>query len=329
MQRGLFCRNKQNQAFKQRLIMPGVYFVTGGLGSGKGLAAVGKIREYARNGYPIAGNIDLYLDKLCNDINSKTTYTRIPDRPTVLDLMSLGYANTGYDPYENGLLVLDELATWFNARSWQEKGRKELIDWFVHARKYGWDIIFMVQDIDVLDKQLLGSLMDYHVPMTDLSKINIPVIGGLWRNYNKKGRPLTFPKIHRGVVMYKNLVKADAWTFRARDLYNAYDTKQIFIENYPHGAHCQLSRWHLEGRYTYKPNITMKTYLKAVYALIVGFASDALRIRVDLYKNTPNRSFVVKKGIADLQLMPNIERLKRSGQARLRYMQSSEIYIPI
>lgn len=309
--------------------MPGVYFVTGGLGSGKGLAAVGKIREYARNGYPIAGNIDLYLDKLCTDINSKTTYTRIPDRPTHLDLMSLGYANEGYDPYENGLLVLDELATWFNARSWQEKGRKELIDWFVHARKYGWDIIFMVQDIEVLDKQLLGSLMDYHVPMSDLSKINIPLIGGLWRNYNKKGRPLTFPKIHRGIVMYKNVVKADAWTFRARDLYKVYDTKQIFTENYPHGAHCQLSRWHLEGRYNQLAKITLKTFLNAIYALLVTGIAQALNLRIQLTVPIYEPSYTIKNGMAKLDLMPNRERLKRSPQARLRYLQSVEVYTPL
>ncbi len=235
-----------------------VYFVTGGLGSGKGLAGITKIREYAQNGRKIAGNIDVFLPELCKDINSKITYMRVPDRPTAHDLLSLGSGNDGYDPFENSLLVLDELATWFNARTWNDKGRAGLLDWLVHSRKHGWDVILMVQSIEVIDKQLFETLMGNHVPMSDMSQINIPILGRLFRQFHPKNRPLTFPKIHVGTVWYKNKVKADKWMFRARDLYKAYDTKQIFTENYPHGVHSQLSRWHLEGRYA-KMKASFKT----------------------------------------------------------------------
>ncbi len=227
-----------------------VYFITGGLGSGKGLAAIGKIREYAQNGCKIAGNLDVYLEHLCKDINSKITYTRVPDRPTAHDLNALGSGNEGYDPFQNSLLVLDELATWFNSRTWNEKGRAEILDWLVHSRKHGWDVILIVQSIETVDKQLTELLMEYHVPMSDLSKINIPIIGRLGRILKKNNRPITFPKIHIGTVWYKNKVKADKWIFRARDLYNAYDTKQIFTEHNEFGVHTQLSRWHLEGRFS-------------------------------------------------------------------------------
>ncbi len=248
-----------------------VYFVTGGLGSGKGLAAISQIRNYAQNGVKIAGNIDVNLDKLCHDINSKVTYMRVPDRPTAHDLLALGSGNDGYDPFENSLLVLDELATWFNARTWNEKGRAEIIDWLIHSRKHGWDVLLIVQSIETIDKQLLENLMEYHVPMSDLSKINIPVIGRLWRSLNPKNRPLTFPKIHMGTVLYKNKVKADKWVFRARDLYDCYDTKQIFTEKYPHSAHSQLSRWHLEGRYNQKKKSRM-LILRIVYYYAVMLA---------------------------------------------------------
>ena len=226
-----------------------VYFVTGGLGSGKGLAAMNQIKTYAANGVKIAGNLDVYLEYLCENINSKITYTRIPDRPTKFDLQALGSGNETYDNDLNSLLVLDELATWFNARTWNDKGRTDLLDWLVHSRKHGWDVILIVQSIETVDKQLVELLMEYHVPMSDLSKINVPIIGRLGRSLKKNNKPIKLPKIHIGTVLYKNMIKADRWVFRARDLYNAYDTKQIFTEKNDFGAHSQLSRWHLEGRY--------------------------------------------------------------------------------
>lgn len=230
-----------------------VYFVSGGLGSGKTLAAVGQLRQYAINKCQIAGNLDIFLENFATSPRSKVTYTRLPDRPTADDLYALGTANDTYDEENNGLLVLDELATWLNSQSWNEKGRKELRDWFVHARKYGWDIIFLVQSIEAVDSQLVKLLMEYHVPMSNMAKINVPLIGGLGRTFRKNGKPFRLPKIHVGRVMYKDLVKADRWVFRAKNLYSSYNTKQVISDNYEHGVHCQLSRWHLEGRYLPAP----------------------------------------------------------------------------
>lgn len=230
-----------------------VWFVEGGLGSGKTLASVGMLRQYAANGCKIAGNLDIYLDKLGSSPRSKTTYIRLPDRPMADDLMALGNANPTYDEENNGLLILDEMATWMNSQSWQEKGRKEMKDWFVHARKYGWDIIFLCQSHEAIDAQLVKLLMDYVVPMSDLSKINIPIIGAWGRTLKKNGKPFKLPKVHIGAVMYKNKIKADRWVFRSKDLYQCYNTKQVIAEDYPHGPHSQLSRWHLEGRYLPPP----------------------------------------------------------------------------
>lgn len=244
-----------------------VYIVYGSLGAGKTLAAVGRLRDYAANGCKIAGNIDLRLAHFGVTSNSKTTYTRIPDRPTADDLYALGIAKPedDYDEEHNGLLVLDEIATWLNSRTWNEKGRAALMDWFVHARKYGWDIIFLVQYMEMMDTQIREALAEFHVEVSRLDRINIPVIGRLSKNFTKSGRPLKLPKIHIATVMYKGKIKADRWVYRAKDLYNAYDTKQVISDDYPHGAHCQLSRWHLEGRYLPKlPTIWQKLVMAAL-----------------------------------------------------------------
>lgn len=236
-----------------------VYFVTGFLGSGKGLAAVSRLRDYAARGNPIAGNIDINLEHFADSPYSKQSYIRVPDHPTAHDLEMLGDGNPdSYDEYKNGLLVLDELATWFNARKWQDKGREALIEWFVHSRKHGWDVIFLVQSIEVVDKQLIESLMEYHAPVSNLAKINVPIVGRLWRHFSPTNRPLTLPKFHTVNVMYKNIVNADRWTFSGRNLYKMYDTKQTFSASWPHSSYCMLSNWHTVG-HTLPPQFKIDT----------------------------------------------------------------------
>lgn len=277
-----------------------VWFVTGGLGSGKGLAAIGKIREYALNGNRIAGNLDVYLEHLCSNVNSKVSYTRVPDRPTAFDLDALGPGKPeeDYNEENNGLLVLDELVTWFNSRTWNDKRRGELIDWFVHARKKGWDIMFIQQSIEAVDKQLIDTLMGNHVPMSDLSQINVPILGRAWKHYSPKNKPLKLPKIHIGTVWYLNKVKADRWTFRAKDLYKAYDTKQIFTETNEFTTHSQLSRWHLEGRYTTaKKKALLSLLLKWAFYQTVVFAYKITRseLTVPVYKVLTKEQFIKAK----------------------------------
>lgn len=226
-----------------------VYFVTGSLGSGKGLAALYQLNNYAHNGAKIAGNLDIHLNHLIKNPLSKVSYIRVPDRPSALDLEALGSGNDGFDPDNNSLLVLDECATWLNARNWNDKGRAALIDWLIHSRKHGWDVLLLVQSFETLDKQIIDLLMEYHVSMNNLSKFNIPLIGKLLKGYSRKNRPLKLPKYHFGRVLYKNIVKADSWYFSGKEFYKAYDTKQIFTENNDFGSYSLLPNWHLTGRY--------------------------------------------------------------------------------
>ena len=123
-----------------------VYVVTGKLGAGKTLVAVGKIKDKLNQGCKVATNLDLNLDKLIGENAKATRCYRIPDKPVLADLESIGTGTDSYDENKNGLLVLDECGTWFNARSWNDKSRQDVINWFLHARKLGWDIIFLIQD---------------------------------------------------------------------------------------------------------------------------------------------------------------------------------------
>ena len=122
-----------------------VYFLTGKLGSGKSLCAVGRIQEYLLAGRRVATNLDLTLEGLLPP-HAICNVTRIPDYPRLEDFELLGFGDplgridgkVNEDKY--GLIVLDELAMQFNSRAWRDADRIDLINWFRHARKLRWDL---------------------------------------------------------------------------------------------------------------------------------------------------------------------------------------------
>ena len=210
-----------------------VYFVTGKLGSGKTLAAVGRMRDYLVKGARIAGNIDVNLDSLCNNPRSHKTYTRVPDKPRIEDLEALGLGSDSADESTYGALILDECGTWFNARGWRDPARKPVIDWFLHARKLGWDLFFIVQDISQVDSQARAALCEHLVVCKRLDRIPFP---GLQLLSRILGVRITLPKIHIATVFYGDSpnrdLKVDRWVYRAVDLYDAYDTRQVFHDGF-------------------------------------------------------------------------------------------------
>lgn len=227
-----------------------VYFVTGKLGSGKTLAAVGKIRDKLMDGRPVATNLDIRLNKLVGPKAKKTVVYRLPDKPTVHDMRAIGDGNPTYDEDKNGLIVLDECGTWFNSRDWQDKDRRPLIDWLLHARKLGWDILFIIQDVSMIDKQARKSVGEFVVYCRRLDRLKIPVIERLYKF--AMGKDIPKVKAHMGIVKYGDLptsLTVDRWYYLGRDLYPAYDTKQAFTDDYPHGIYQLLPPYYSHGRY--------------------------------------------------------------------------------
>ena len=240
-----------------------VYFVTGKLGAGKTLSAVGRIRDYLLKGRRVATNLDLKLDHLL-PIDNRSVVVRLPDKPRVEDLTLIGTGDGAsldeYDESRFGLLVLDELASWFNTRAWNDKSRAAVIEWFLHARKYHWDILFLVQDIDAVDKQLRASLCEHLVVCRRLDRVSVPVIGGVVKALS--GRRLPMPKIHVASVFYGESaqgIKVDRWWYRGTDLYGGYRTGQVFTFDQMftssgdavdmRATYSLLSPWHVSGRY--------------------------------------------------------------------------------
>lgn len=219
-----------------------IYVVTGKLGTGKSKYCVARARAAIRQGRRVASNIDLRLDKLTPD-KSKARYYRLPDKPSVRDLESIGHGNPeSYDEDRNGLLILDELGSWLNARQFGEKERQPVVDWLIHARKHGWDVLFIAQAIQQIDKQVREALAEYVVTCYRLDKFKIPVIGFLLDAFvsERLGR---LPRFH--IAVTKMSLGTSAWTvverdfYRGDDLHEAYDTRQVFQPN-PEAVTCTV-----------------------------------------------------------------------------------------
>lgn len=267
-----------------------IYFVTGALGAGKSLISVSKIQDKLVNGCIVATNLDLKpwnMPRVGAKAKNINIY-RIPDKPDIDSLNAIGRGNITYDERKNGLLVLDECGTWLNTRTWNDKSRMPVIEWFLHARKLGWDIIFLVQNISLIDKQAREALAEHVVYCRRLDRLTIPFIGSLFSLIF--GTKMPMPKIHLGIVKYGDSQHSpivERWVYRGADLYHAYDTKQQFSTFYNKGVFNILPPYLTHGRYQSPLSLKKimkltKIYLKrlsrvrllftgVIFGLIIGY----------------------------------------------------------
>lgn len=250
------------------------YAITGGLGSGKTLVSVGRIKDYLDQGRRVATNLNLDLTKLL-DARSKMTCIRLQDFPKIEDLNCLGRGHYVQDKKGtfskseklNGLIVLDECAVLFNSREWSDKNRAAVIAWLRHSRKLGWDVIYIMQDVNSVDKQLRAGLIEHEGVCKRADRFSIPLIGGLLRAVGLGfiSRP---PRIHICSVKYglsQHAPVVDRWVYRGTTVQDGYDTNQVFHEfdiDSSVAIHSVLSPYAIVGRYLPpKPFYLLKMYL--------------------------------------------------------------------
>jgi len=255
-----------------------IYFVTGKLGAGKTLSAVGRIMYYLSQGRRVATNLDLFPENFNNKHNRKIEIVRLPDKPEAYHMETLG---RGYDgdkvkENKNGLIVLDECGTWLNSRTWNDKGRADLIDWFLHARKLRWDIIFIVQDLSIIDKQVRQTLCEHLGVGKRLDRFQLPAFANPLKLIGIKIKPPRFfiMKIYYGDN--ESSMVAERWKTLGTYIFNYYDTEQVFT-NKNDGIYSMLTPWHLVGRYQAK-----KTYYDYANILIMPLIRKILSIYIKL-----------------------------------------------
>jgi hypothetical protein len=284
-------------------------FVTGKLGSGKTLCAVGHAAKCLSRGKMIATNVDFYPENFANKYNDKTRIFRLPDHPCAADLRSLPVGNptlelgldgsyrpsANYDPDKNSLLLLDELAQFLNTRNYSSKDRLDMIQVLVLLRKMGWDAWFIVQHIDMVDKQLREGLAQETGYARDMSRIPIPVIGGLFRRVF--GKALTFPKMHK--VTFRDGYSLggliiESRTYSATRIKNLYNTAQTLSSDYKPswaikhdgvaGTHCLLTPWHFKGRFLPPPPTRLQRLNRSVCFFIFTVAAFLAPLMPDSWR---------------------------------------------
>jgi hypothetical protein len=252
-----------------------VTLVTGKLGGGKSLVSVGKIRDALQEGRVVATNLDLFLENIFPARAKKLRCLRLPDKPTVTDLELLGQGNESPDETKNGLIVLDELAMWLNARQWGDKERQAVIQWLLHSRKKGWDVIFICQHQSLVDKQVRESMVEFLVVCRRLDRLPIPFFGWLIKLFTGGFLSGRMPRIHIGIVRYGTSPESlivERWVYRGTDLYSGYSTRQVFSDTYANGLYSYLTPWHLVGRFR-------KAWRERFRAWLGWDRSDVLRKR--------------------------------------------------
>lgn len=261
-----------------------VHVVTGKLGAGKTLVSVSRIQKYLNENRKVATNLDLKLENLINPYAKKTCVYRLPDIPTVESFKAIGQGYEGklQGDHKNGLVVLDECALWLNSRSWNDKERKKLIDYFVHLRKLRWDLLILIQDENALDKQFRDLYGEHTVFCSRTDRLSIPVIGWLYSTFIGDKMPL--PKVHLGSVYYNSGTgmpsHVQTWMYKGTGLYDAYDTEQAFnTPDSPDGVYSYLPPYTIKGRYVSKGKL-LKERLKNIGALPLFFAGLAAGVGV-------------------------------------------------
>lgn len=86
------------------------------------------------------------------------------DELTVDFLIQTSHEKGFYGKEGSALLIIDEAGIMFNSRDWNVKPeeRKGWIKFLAQSRKFGYDVVFVVQDVRMIDRQI-RSLAEYEV----------------------------------------------------------------------------------------------------------------------------------------------------------------------
>ena len=137
-----------------------IYLYSGTPGSGKSFHMAQDIYWWVKKGHTCIANFDINVNKIKKPKGQFIYLDNMYLCPEILIKYSKVYFHD-HDFKEGELrLYVDECQIIFNARSWNEKGRKEWLSFFSQHRKYGYDIFLVAQFDLMIDKQI-RSLIEY------------------------------------------------------------------------------------------------------------------------------------------------------------------------
>lgn len=157
----------------------------------------------------------------------------------------------GWSPHNDGLLVLDELGTFLESRTWQRNGREEIIAWFLQAGKFGWRRIIVAQGPKLIDSQIRTSCVESYALVRDLEAMAIPFVGTWLQRMGFRGTMPAKIGVAGRFAMAENAPVAWKHWISKQDYFGTYNTNQVFSPDtgVPSGSgYWLLSAWELKGR---------------------------------------------------------------------------------
>ena len=137
-----------------------IYLYSGTPGSGKSLHMAQDIYWWVKNGHTCIANFDINVELIRKAKGSFYYLDNIHLSPDLLIKFSKVYFSDHKFKEGSIRLYIDEAQLLFNAREWNQKGRKDWLSFFTQHRKYGYDVYLVAQFDKMIDKQI-RSLIEY------------------------------------------------------------------------------------------------------------------------------------------------------------------------
>jgi hypothetical protein len=223
-------------------------------GTGKSTLATGMILDNMRNGFRTVANFPVDASPAVIRPSGKISQAHVevlPARPSFAQLQAIG---SGWsDPKDigredrSGLLVMDEIGGWINSRNWNDKERQQIIDWFLHSRKRGWNIVFIAQHPNLVDKQVREAVVEGYARIRRTDRMKLPLIG------------VSLPRFHIAIHKYgmdQNSPRLNTWVYRGTTEHKCFQSYVVFDsdDDVIQGSYCTLpariTKWH--GQVTWK-----------------------------------------------------------------------------
>ena len=214
-------------------------------GTGKSTLATGIMLDYMREGRRVVSNypVDPAPASIRPGKGLANSFCEvIPSRPTFEQIAGLGIG--WFDPAlvgredKAGLLVVDECGPWLDSRKWNDKDRAAIIDWLLHSRKRGWDLLLIAQAPALIDKQVREAVIESYARCRRTDRMKVPFTG------------IKLPRVHIAIARYGQDVNApvlEKWMYRGKLEHKCFQSYALFDAQETNGHYCtippRLTKW--------------------------------------------------------------------------------------